>query len=145
MFNKRKKNNAVPTGEVNLVPFIDLLSVCICFMLLTAVWLQAGVLSTKQGLGTESESKKENALSVWVELESKDSVLLSTQGFKQNSSKKRVAMKSLSDTVAKLKQENPELRTGLVLPNAFSSYEELVRAMDQLRKAELIDIGISPI
>jgi biopolymer transport protein ExbD len=145
MFNKRKKNNAVPTGEVNLVPFIDLLSVCICFMLLTAVWLQAGVLSTKQGLGTESESKKENALSVWVELESKDSVLLSTQGFKQNSSKKRVAMKSLSDTVAKLKQDNPELRTGLVLPNAFSSYEELVRAMDQLRKAELIDIGISPI
>ena len=145
MFNKRKKNNAVPTGEVNLVPFIDLLSVCICFMLLTAVWLQAGVLSTKQGLGTEAESKKENALSVWVELESKDSVLLSTQGFKQNSSKKRVAMKSLSDTVAKLKQDNPELRTGLVLPNAFSSYEELVRAMDQLRKAELIDIGISPI
>jgi biopolymer transport protein ExbD len=145
MFNRRKKNKEVPAGDVNLVPFIDLLSVCICFMLLTAVWLQAGVLSTKQGLGTESESKKENALSVWVELESKDSVLLSTQGFKQNRSKKRVAMKSLSDTVAKLKQENPELRTGLVLPNAFSSYEELVRAMDQLRKAELIDIGISPI
>ena len=142
---KRKRNKEMPNGEVNLVPFIDLLSVCISFLLLTAVWIQAGVMSTKQGLGTEAESKKENSLSVWVELESKDTVVLSTQGFKKNENKKRVQMKSLAAYVGQLKQANPELRTGLVLPNAFSSYEELIRAMDQLKKAELIDIGISPI
>ena len=27
-------------SDINLVPFIDLLSVCICFLLIAAVWLQ---------------------------------------------------------------------------------------------------------
>jgi hypothetical protein len=51
----------------------------------------------------------------------------------------------LSDYAASVKKQNPELRTGLILPNAFSSYDELIQAMDSLKKAELADIGISPI
>ena len=39
-------------AELNLVPFIDLLSMCICFLLMTAVWVQIGVLDVKQGIGT---------------------------------------------------------------------------------------------
>ena len=45
-----KRKNLNP--EVNLVPFIDLLSVCICFLLVSAVWLQLGSLQIKQSLGT---------------------------------------------------------------------------------------------
>ncbi len=29
-------------GEINLVPFIDLLSMCICFLLMTAIWIELG-------------------------------------------------------------------------------------------------------
>ena len=36
--------------ELNLVPFIDLLSVCITFLLLTAVWTQVQALSIDQGV-----------------------------------------------------------------------------------------------
>src|SRR5690349_16878240 len=39
-------------AEINLVPFIDLLSVCICFLLMTAVWVQIGALQVKQSHGT---------------------------------------------------------------------------------------------
>ena len=44
--------------DVNLVPFIDLLSVCICFLLITAVWVQLGVLEVKQSQGTSAEVKR---------------------------------------------------------------------------------------
>jgi biopolymer transport protein ExbD len=36
--------------ELNLVPFIDLLSCCISFLLITAVWTQMGKLETSQKL-----------------------------------------------------------------------------------------------
>lgn len=139
-----RKNNHSDQAEVNLIPFIDLLSVCISFLLLTAVWLQTGVMSTKQGLGTESQVKAEDIKSLWVELEANDSVVVSTKGFKQNT-KRRMSVKSLGDYAASLKQKNPDLRTALVLPELNSSYNDLVRAMNSLRKAEIIDIGISPL
>src|SRR5204862_4931704 len=41
-------------AEVNLVPFIDLLSMCICFLLMTAVWVQIGTMQVKQSHGTEA-------------------------------------------------------------------------------------------
>ena len=41
---KRKTLDA----ELNLVPFIDLLVCCICFLLLTAVWVDLGHIEAKQ-------------------------------------------------------------------------------------------------
>ena len=50
--------------ELNLVPFIDLLSCCISFLLITAVWTQMGQLETTQkldgGPGTGEKPKKVN-------------------------------------------------------------------------------------
>ena len=40
--------------ELNLVPFIDLMSVCIIFLLITAVWIQVSMIQ----LGTSVYSKK---------------------------------------------------------------------------------------
>lgn len=143
MFAK-KKNKASAAAEVNLIPFIDLLSVCISFLLLTAVWLQTGVISTKQGLGTESQVKAEDIKSLWVSVESKDSVIVQTKGFKKNS-KHQLSMKELANYAASLRRDNPDLRTALVLPELSTSYDDLVNAMNSLRKAEIIDIGISPL
>lgn len=140
----RKKDKSEQHAEVNVIPFIDLLSVCISFLLLTAVWLQTGVMTTKQGLGTESQVKADDIKSIWVELEAKDSVVVSTKGFKQNS-KRRINLKELEAFAASLKKKNPDLRTALVLPELNSSYDDLVGAMNSLRKAEVMDIGISPL
>jgi biopolymer transport protein TolR len=41
-------------AELNLVPFIDLLSMCICFLLMTAIWIEVGSISLRQLLGTEA-------------------------------------------------------------------------------------------
>src|SRR3974377_1599655 len=52
-----------PTGrrrsldaEINLVPFIDLLSMCICFLLMTAVWMEIGALQVKQLTGNDARA-----------------------------------------------------------------------------------------
>ncbi len=141
---ERKKKKSDSHAEVNLIPFIDLLSVCISFLLLTAVWLQTGVMTTKQGLGTESQVKAEDIKSLWVSLEAKDTVVVSTKGFKQNS-KRRMSLKELTAYAQNLRTKNPDLRTALVLPELSSNYDDLVGAMNSLRKAELSDIGISPL
>lgn len=142
-FEKSGKFNQ-HSAEVNLVPFIDLLSVCICFLLLTAVWMQSTVLATKQGLGTESEVKEQEIKSLWVELDGPDRVIVSTKGFSKDL-KKRVSLKTLADYAQSLRQQNEDLRTALVLPDVDSSYEQLVHAMNELRKAKFVDIGISPL
>ena len=49
--NTGKKSSVV---ELNLVPFIDLMSVCIIFLLITAVWIQISMIQ----LGTSVYSKK---------------------------------------------------------------------------------------
>ena len=144
MFTRKKAKGSL-NAEVNLVPFIDLLSVCISFLLFTAVWLQAGVLSSKQGLGTEAESKEENPQSFWVELESKDSVLISTQGLVKNEKKKRLSSNQLEEFAQLIKKENPKLHTALVFPQPDSSYEDLTQTMNSLRKVLFTDVGIAPL
>jgi biopolymer transport protein TolR len=141
---ERKKKKTEKHAEVNLIPFIDLLSVCISFLLITAVWLQTGVMTTKQGLGTESQVKAEDIKSLWVTLEAKDTVVVETKGFKQNF-KRRLSLKELSNYAHEMREKNPDLRTALVLPELTSNYDDLVGAMNSLRKAEITDIGISPL
>ncbi len=144
MFKKKHKNSDLNV-ELNLVPFIDLLSVLISFLLLTAVWVNTAALSTKQGLGTEAQAEKKNDQSLWVELSTKDVVLVSAKGLKTNKAKQPVSIIQLSEFVADIKKSNPDLRTALVLPNVNSSYEEMINAMNSLRKAEFTDIGLAPL
>lgn len=143
MFKKKKTTDL--NIELNLVPFIDLLSVLISFLLLTAVWVNTAALSTKQGLGTEAQAEKKNDQSLWVELSTKDVVLVSAKGLKTNKAKQPVSVIQLSEFVANIKATNPDLRTALVLPNVNSSYEEMINAMNSLRKAEFTDIGLAPL
>lgn len=137
-FKRSKKGEG--DAEINLVPFIDLLSVCICFMLLTAVWIQAGVLETKQGLGTEAAAKADDK-SLWVEIDG-DDLLVSVGGGK---SKKRVSLKDLEDYATEMRKNKPEMNTALLLPSTASNYSTLIKAMNSLKKAEFRDVGIAPL
>ena len=51
-------------AEICLVPFIDLLSMCICFLLMTAVWMEVSALPMRQILGTQAPSADQTALDV---------------------------------------------------------------------------------
>src|SRR5258706_6904360 len=51
-------------AELNLVPFIDLLSCCICFLLITAVWTQIAGLQVASSGGPPDQQKQETTIDV---------------------------------------------------------------------------------
>lgn len=145
-------------SEVNLVSFVDLLSVCICFLLMTAVWLQVGALQVKQSFGTEGEDKPGYDLSVTfvtpmeinVEIKNKGRVVQKTLVKAETKEAFTEALgKNLDDTIAKLKGTQ-QIAVGdlivsaMITPLPTVNYGNLVTVMDSLRKHEIINIGVVP-
>ena len=48
-------------AQLNLTPFIDLLSTCVCFLLITAVWIQIGTVEVKQSYGTSAKKQEKES------------------------------------------------------------------------------------
>ena len=65
--------------EINLIPFIDLLSACICFLLLTAVWVQVGTLDVKQAVGGQPASETPKKRTLWVNMGSGGELAINIQ------------------------------------------------------------------
>src|SRR5262245_9386922 len=63
-------------AEVNLVPFIDLLSMCISFLLLTAVWISVGAVQIKQSHGTEAAVQTKDQFEVSVRFETASKIFV---------------------------------------------------------------------
>jgi len=55
-------------NEINLIAFISLLSVLICSLLLTAVWIQIGSLNIKQAVGGQARAGQKNPPAVWAHI-----------------------------------------------------------------------------
>src|SRR6516164_5266069 len=54
---RRKRTNF----ELNLVPFIDVLSTCICFLLVTAVFINLGSFHVSQAVGSEKSKQDDKS------------------------------------------------------------------------------------
>src|SRR5690349_13029328 len=62
--------------ELNLMPVIDILTVCICFMLMTVVWMQVGALQAAQSMGGQPKTAAPNPASVWAHMNPRGEVVL---------------------------------------------------------------------
>ncbi|MNT39307.1 colicin uptake protein TolR [compost metagenome] len=141
--------------EVNLIPFIDLLSVSICFLLITAVWLNVGSMDVKQAVGGQAQEDTKKSPLVWIRMTAQGDLDLEVQqsslvpaGLK----KFRVAQvnqlpnwEGLEKALSSLKQVEPALNTGLIQPTASTSYEDIIDVMDKLKKNGMTDLGVSPL
>jgi len=141
--------------EVNLIPFIDLLSVSICFLLITAVWLNVGSMDVKQAVGGQAQEDTKKSPLVWIRMTAQGDLDLEVQqsslvpaGLK----KFRVAQvnqlpnwEGLEKALSSLKQVEPSLNTGLIQPTASTSYEDIIDVMDKLKKNGMTDLGVSPL
>jgi biopolymer transport protein TolR len=141
--------------EINLIPCIDLLSVSICFLLLTAVWLQVGSLNVKQAIGGQSAAETEKKPQLWVFLgnngdlnlnvkqSAKVSAKLASLTVKGLSGKSNLA--ELNKAVTQLKTLEPALQTVLIQPRLQSEYEEIIDLMDEFKRAGMNDLGVVPL
>lgn len=146
-------------AEINLVPFIDLLSMCICFLLMTAVWIQIGSMQVKQSHGTDApqdsvfdlqvEFKGPNTIALFLNkngkafkkavLEAADFTVLTTS-LDQN-------LKKWIEAIVPIKgKESASLVTAaMIRPAPGVPYGSLVSAMDVLRRNQIMNLGVVPV
>ena len=142
--------------ELNLVPFIDLLSVCICFLLLTAVWMNVGSIKVKQAVGGQPAAETEKKPVLWVFMGEHGEVTLDVRETSHLPTALRkltvpaasggaVNVEELNKIVAQMKASEPTLRAALIQPKAQTAYEAIIDLMDQFKKAGLSDLGVVPL
>ena len=141
--------------ELNLIPCIDLLSVCICFLLLTAVWLQVGSLNVKQAIGGQPSANAEKTPELWVTMGGEGELTLNLkQSSKVSKALSQVTLKGvsgqsdwdgLSKTVTEIKAQEPALKTVLIQPRLQSEYQDIIGLMDEFKKNGLTDLGVVPL
>ena len=139
--------------ELNLVPFIDMLSTCLSFLLLTAVWTYVGTIDTAQAIGAETASKGQNPPSVVVQLDKDNSVGFQLKDVKVKKGRDfmiraengKPAWDKVNNFLKSLHANYPEIKTSVVLSRPDVTYGHTIRIVDSLKKVEITDIGISPI
>lgn len=140
--------------ELNLVPFIDLLSTCICFLLMTAVWTQVGSMDTKQAVGGQPAAETEKKPTIWVNLlgpgsfdvEVKDArVAKNLAKVKLDAVEGKPNWDKFESLLKQLRQQDPGITTALIKPQAASIYEDIIDLMDRFKKEGVINLGVSPL
>jgi biopolymer transport protein TolR len=152
-------------AEINLVPFIDLLSMCICFLLMTAVWMEIGALQVKQMVGTEAPatSKTSYEMDVHFLTPTKIELAVKSGGKKgktfvaegvtseERMEKVRTVLSGLGTALglgatSDLRSQLGNLFSmGRVTPKAGVPYGELVSVMDALRDVGIVNLGVIPV
>ncbi|MCB0392708.1 MAG: biopolymer transporter ExbD [Bdellovibrionales bacterium] len=150
-----KMKNKELNHELNLIAFISLLSVLICSLLLTAIWVQIGSMNVKQAVGGQSVDSKEKTPTLWAKMQSSGDVVFQLdEAPKVNKALRDLRVQNIEGAVNKEKVNEylselvktlPHLRTGLVKPSAETLYEDIILLMDQFKKAGLVDLGVSPL
>lgn len=142
--------------DINLVPFIDLLSVCITFLLITAVRFEVGSIDVKQAVGGQSQAETKKVPSVWAKMGVTGDVELQLQDVSAGVARKIGRMKisgkdgkpdyaAIKTNITSLKSSIPDITTALVIPTAETKYEDVIDLMDQLKSGGLTSLGVSPL
>jgi biopolymer transport protein TolR len=137
-------------AEVNLVPFIDLLSVSICFLLMTAVWVQIGTVEVRQANGTEA-AEQTASLDLDVRFTQSGSVAVSVRSGGKVLKSAEFKGASTQELAAQLDGGIQPLLLGKTVGSAKLTpaegvpYGDLITVMDVLRKHEIVNLGVVPV
>jgi biopolymer transport protein TolR len=145
----RKKNM---NFELNLVPFIDVLSTCICFLLVTAVFINLGSFHTNQAVGSANAHEKPKG-SVTVSLGGKGDIRFEIKDVKgaknalttisgQNG---QINYVRTEEWIKSFSSHYMSVKTVLLMPNPHSKYDDLIQLMAQFKASQMDQIGIAPL
>jgi biopolymer transport protein ExbD len=146
----RKKKRALD-ANVNVVPAIDLLSCCITFLLVTAVWTQISRLqATPMGNGESPETEPQKTLTVTLTIGDRGYVLATSAGpqveipvaGRTSDGAVKYDVKGLEERLKKLKAEFPDQSAITVAADDAVVYAELVHAIDACVGAGLANVSV---
>jgi biopolymer transport protein ExbD len=136
-------------AELNLIPFIDLLSTLILFLLLTVVWVQVSQMSAFSQAGGETMVTHSDVSSIRQDREDRDwDVLLTTEGVEIRADEKvlgKFALLEVKKAFATLKPQltNPaEAKVSLRASNDVI-WDDLMFVLDALYSADLKNVQIA--
>ena len=154
MLGKIKQKKAVNT-EVDLVAFISLLSVCICFLLLTTIWIQIGSMNVKQAIGgqaAEAKPKPEMWVVVHKEGELRFQLRHAPRKIQKTFGKTKIPgiegkpdFKQLESFLGQVTSEFSDLSMALIRPAEKTPFEDLIQIMDTFREVGIEDLGVTPL
>jgi len=155
MLVTKSKNKKDLNFELNLLPVFDILSVCICFLLMTVVWVQVGSMNATQSMGGQAKTDKANPPAIWAYLNPGGHVVLDFKDVPRLGSipkemsfpgiKGLVNWSAVNSAIYTLERQEPDLRTALIMPSSKIEYAEIIQLMDQMKKFGIKDVGISPL
>ncbi len=139
-------------AEVNLVPFIDLLSCCISFLLITAVWTQISALNVASSGGPPEEQHKQDT-TVDVKL------LLTERGYSLTMAGALLEIpkvvggdgsqvfdrKGLDEKLKALKAALPDQTAITLQPEDAIAYDDLINTVDTCMGEQLRNVTVAPL
>ena len=138
-------------AELNLIPFIDLLSVCVLFLLMTAVWVQISKMSAFSQPSGEATVRHSEVSSITEMREGRDwDVLITTRGVQIKQGGKSLGTfrpETIRETFEKYKSRLGDYKKAKVSVRASDSvvYENVITVLDALFASEITNLTIGGI
>jgi biopolymer transport protein TolR len=140
---KKKSLDAV----INVVPFIDLLSCCLAFLLITAVWTQVSKLQVSQAGGPSQDQTPPdpNILAITLQITEKGYTLTIGQGGSNIDIPRKGTdydLQALSDKLKEIKAQKQDQRTISIAAEDNVQYNDLVQTIDTCIKMGLDGVTV---
>ncbi|MGH9648528.1 MAG: ExbD/TolR family protein [Bryobacteraceae bacterium] len=126
---KKKSLDAV----INVVPFIDLLSCCLAFLLITAVWTQVSKLQVAQAGNATPPAEPPNLLQITLQITGKGYTLTIGQGGSTIDIPRKGTdydLQALGDRLKAIKQQKQDQRAISVAAEDSVQFNDLVQTID---------------
>jgi len=134
-------------AAINLVPFIDLLSCCISFLLITAVWSQLAAVPVAHGAqnGKDSDAVKPPDVQLTLLIHNDDFLLRKSTGedVPISSPPGGAGYVELAAAMKQVKAAYPSTADITVRADDAVAYDRLIRTLDTLRGADFPGIHVS--
>ena len=138
------------TLELNLVPFIDLMSVCIIFLLLTAVWTQVSMIQIGSSMyakkldGDQSEPPPVDKITFQLRVKASGYiVMINSASVQIPKSNGLFDEKRLLTYLQQVKQKYPDKSDAIIALDDEIKYEEMIRGMDMLMLSGFPEISVA--
>jgi biopolymer transport protein TolR len=138
------------TTDVNLVPFIDLMSVCIIFLLITAVWTQVSMIQIGSSIYGKKTSDDKPVPPPRAEIPFRLDIKVDGYSILVGRSTTSIAKlngayntAALLEELKKVKETYPEKVDAVVSILDELPYESLINGMDALLSAGFPEISVS--
>tara|TARA_B100001248_G_C27398210_1_gene467443 strand:- start:5455 stop:5922 length:468 start_codon:yes stop_codon:yes gene_type:complete len=136
--------------DINIIPFIDLMSVIIIFLLITAVWTQISMIQLgssvygKQNANTPPAPSTQQQVPLELYITS-NGYIITLDKNRYTIAKKEDAYdkKTLFDQLRAFKQSNPDKKDAMVTIADDVIYNDMIEGMDVMMQSGFTEIAVS--